>query len=142
MPPDIVDTDGDTMPDDYENANGLNPLIDDSALDLDGDGVSNIQEYNDGTAPNNIDSDGDGQHDGIDPNPLVADAIIYGDVAPTPLSDGIVNAADLLIMQRIVLGEILPNTTQMTNGDMFPVGSPDGSINVQDLIILQQSVLP
>ncbi len=29
----------------WELENGLNPLIDDSMLDIDGDGISNLQEY-------------------------------------------------------------------------------------------------
>ncbi|MCC6144988.1 MAG: hypothetical protein IT368_14380, partial [Candidatus Hydrogenedentes bacterium] len=37
--------------------------------DLDGDGLSGIQEQRLGTAPDQSDSDGDGIHDGIDPEP-------------------------------------------------------------------------
>lgn len=45
------DTDGDGMRDDWENAHGLNPLVNDSALDSDGDGRTNLQEYNANTDP-------------------------------------------------------------------------------------------
>jgi hypothetical protein len=45
------DTDGDGMPDGWEIANGLNPLKDDSAGDLDRDGKSNMEEYKSGTSP-------------------------------------------------------------------------------------------
>ncbi len=45
------DTDGDGMPDGFEALNGLNPNADDSALDLDGDGRTNLQEYQQGTNP-------------------------------------------------------------------------------------------
>jgi hypothetical protein len=41
----INDNDGDTMADDWETENGLNPLINDSAADPDGDGYTNIEEY-------------------------------------------------------------------------------------------------
>jgi len=47
-----TDDDNDGMPDDWELSYGLNPLEDDAASDPDGDDVSNINEYNLGTAPN------------------------------------------------------------------------------------------
>jgi len=46
-----VDTDGDGMLDVWENAHSLNPTVNDAALDPDGDGASNLQEYNRGTDP-------------------------------------------------------------------------------------------
>jgi hypothetical protein len=80
------DGDGDGIPDIYETANGLNPAVNDSALDLDGDGLKNIDEYTLGTIANNPDSDADGLRDGVETstgtytsatntgtNPLVAD---------------------------------------------------------------------
>ncbi|XPV67462.1 MAG: PKD domain-containing protein [Halarcobacter sp.] len=51
-----VDTDNDGMSDEYENTNGLNPQVDDSQDDLDNDGKTNIQEYQDGTKPNDANS--------------------------------------------------------------------------------------
>ncbi len=44
------DTDGDGLRDDYEVRHGLNPLVNDGALDADGDGVNNLEEYRRGTA--------------------------------------------------------------------------------------------
>jgi subtilisin family serine protease len=49
----INDDDGDGMAGDWEAANGLNPLVDDSAADTDGDGYSNLQEYLARTDPRN-----------------------------------------------------------------------------------------
>ena len=47
------DDDNDGMPDDWELANGFNPLNPkDALLDKDGDGVSNLNEYKNGTDPN------------------------------------------------------------------------------------------
>ncbi|MFZ5759505.1 MAG: hypothetical protein ACOY32_07740 [Thermodesulfobacteriota bacterium] len=40
-----IDSDNDGMPDSWEAANGLNPTHDDSALDKNGDGYTNIEEY-------------------------------------------------------------------------------------------------
>ncbi len=48
-----TDFDSDGMPDGWEYKYGLNPTIDDSSGDLDGDGKSNIDEYNNGTPPDN-----------------------------------------------------------------------------------------
>jgi len=46
------DDDNDGMPDEWELTYGLNPLEDDAGGDPDGDEVSNINEFNLGTAPN------------------------------------------------------------------------------------------
>lgn len=47
------DDDNDGIPDDYEIANGLNPLDpNDAAADSDGDGASNLAEYQAGSDPN------------------------------------------------------------------------------------------
>jgi len=41
-----MDTDGDGMPDSWERANGTDPMRDDASGDMDGDGVSNLDEFN------------------------------------------------------------------------------------------------
>jgi hypothetical protein len=65
-----TDTDNDGLPDDWEIDNfgdlGQNP-----SNDTDGDGLTNIQEYNLETDPTDTDTDDDGLLDGEDPNPLV-----------------------------------------------------------------------
>ena len=57
------DDDNDGMPDDWEIANDLDPLVDDSGSDPDGDGLTNIEEFNAGTNPQDPDTDGDGRSD-------------------------------------------------------------------------------
>jgi hypothetical protein len=64
--PNNPDTDGDGMPDGWEVGNSLNPLADDSSLDADGDGLSNLDEHLRGTDPLVADTDGDGYTDGIE----------------------------------------------------------------------------
>jgi hypothetical protein len=58
------DTDGDGMPDWWEELVGLDPDIDDANLDYDGDGLTNLEEFLYGTNPWEADTDGDGIPDG------------------------------------------------------------------------------
>jgi glucose/arabinose dehydrogenase len=52
--PEVVDTDGDGISDEWELAYGLNPnLASDASLDLDGDGFTNLKEFLAGTDPQN-----------------------------------------------------------------------------------------
>ena len=73
-----LDTDMDGMPDEWERDYGLDALTDDTAGDLDEDGLSNLGEYNADTYPNDTDSEDDGMPDGWEVQyglePLVNDA--------------------------------------------------------------------
>ncbi len=122
--------------------------IDVAVLDSDGDGLSDYDEINIyGTLPGNPDSDGDFINDGDEINnasdPL--DALSWpnfadGDIAPLGSPDGQVNAADYLVAQRIVLGEVPATSLELSHGDLYPAGSPDGLINTSDLILLLKLV--
>ena len=46
------DTDSDSIPDEWELANNLDPEVNDTDLDPDADGLTNLEEYNAGTDPN------------------------------------------------------------------------------------------
>ena len=59
-----ADSDGDGMPDTYEDRHDLNPQRDDCSEDVDWDGLTNCQEYNHGTNPTDADSDNGGENDG------------------------------------------------------------------------------
>lgn len=66
-----LDTDGDGIPDSYETANGLDPYSNDANGDLDGDGLTNLEEYHLGTEADNPDTDGDGIADAQDDDPTL-----------------------------------------------------------------------
>jgi len=59
------DSDGDGLPDSYENQYAfLNSQVSsDASQDQDGDGLTNFQEYQAGSSPTNTDTDGDGLSD-------------------------------------------------------------------------------
>lgn len=62
-----ADTDKDEIEDDFERQHGLNPNdLSDAKQDFDGDGLSNLAEFNMGTNPTNSDTDGDGVSDGVE----------------------------------------------------------------------------
>ena len=88
------DSDNDGLPDGWESQNGLDPMDpSDAGEDPDGDGLTNLEEFEHGTDPNNPDTDGeglldneeleigtdplnpdtdgDGMNDFIDPDPLI-----------------------------------------------------------------------
>jgi len=74
--PNSDDTDADTMPDGWEIGNGTNALADDSAVDLDGDGLTNLEEYGYGTSPTNPDTDGDTLDDAAEINVYHTDPLL------------------------------------------------------------------
>jgi len=63
-----------------------------------------------------------------------------GDLAPLGNPDGVVNAADYLVAQRIVLGQLTATPLELAHGDLYPVGAPDGVIDMSDLLLILQII--
>ncbi len=121
------DQDGDGLPDAWETAHGLNPRIghgiNGAAGDPDHDGLSNIDEWANGTDPQNADTDGDGLPDQWEvenlTDPLRADGIhgANGD----PDGDGLLNKDEMRL------------GTDPQNWDTDGDGLPDGYEVVEGL---------
>ena len=62
------DSDGDGMPDYWEELYGLNLLLDDSLFDPDSDGLNNLNEFTHQSNPGLADTDEDGLNDGAEVN--------------------------------------------------------------------------
>lgn len=67
--------------------------------------------------------------------------VVTGDLAPRGNTDGILNAADLLVLERIVLEGQTPSAKELLAGDVAPLGGSDGELNVGDLVVLERAVL-
>ncbi len=117
----FIDADKDGMADAWETAHGLDPETNDRNGDLDGDGLTNIQEYVLGTDPDNPDSDGDGMPDGWEVrhglNPLVNDANADAD------GDGM-NNRDEFLTGRTPLKGTVPDLGGVINLRIYQPGRP------------------
>jgi PKD repeat protein len=106
-----TDSDLDGMPDAWEATYGLNPNFpNDAGYDKDGDGLTNLEEYQLGTDPTNPDTDGDGMSDRWEViynlNPLVNDASGDND------NDGLTNLTEYQYGANPAYSD--------TNGDQMP----------------------
>lgn len=130
------DDDNDGLSDSLEISIGSNPLL----ADTDGDGLDDGDEVNThGTDPLLVDTDSDGVSDGNEistgTDPLTPDST--GDLAPRGSPDGVLNAADALILQRLLLGLILPAAIELIIGDL----NGNGGLDTGDLLLLERDVL-
>lgn len=55
--------------------------------------------------------------------------------------DEFVNVVDILLAQRIALGEMPPDDIQLLRGDVAPLGAPDGQIDTADLLLITRKAL-
>jgi len=132
------DIDGDGL----DNATELSLETDPANPDSDGDGLTDGEEVNTyGTDPNESDSDSDGLSDGdevithgTDPN-----VSNVGDVGPRGSPDNQLNAADLVVLTRLVTGVITP--APMSLEIILADINHDNEIDVADLLLLQEAIL-
>ena len=85
------DPDKDGMPTRWELLYGLNPYVDDSKEDLDNDQLSNLDEYLNGTLPNDPDSDHGGENDRSELGSNQSNYDPRDDRMPRPLDCGVVD---------------------------------------------------
>ena len=141
--PNAVDGDGDGL---VDGADGVVPVSLYSGVDANGDGFVD-GELGVGTNATNPDTDLDGFSDGQEvyfhSDPLLGtDTPATGDVN----EDGKVNAADVLLVTRHILGLSLLDTDQQVRADVAPVTGqgipdPDGEINAGDLLRIEQKAM-
>jgi len=130
------DADNDGLLNTDEAIHETDPLINDT----DGDTLLDGEEVNThGTVPTNSDTDGDDISDGDEVNVYGTDPNTsnVGDVGPRGSPDNQLNAADLVVMLRLVTGAITPATLEQILADI----NNDDLIDVADLLLLQQAVL-
>lgn len=127
-----LDTDNDGLDnaiDDDDDNDGILDINDSNPLDTDNDGLDNAADDDD---------DNDGFTDGNDPLPLIYN-YANGDLNDS----GAVDAADILIAERITLDLETATTPHLQHGDVRPQGAPDGIIDLSDtLMIVREALSP
>ncbi len=154
--PTNIDTDGDGLSDyeevawdgdalSYDPAQDLNPL----SSDTDGDWLTDFNEVRStGTNPLNKDTDGDGFKDGTEVaanyDPLSQTNFpVWGDIN----NDRVVNAADVLIANRAVLGLVTLTSDQLARGNVAPLvngapaTSPADVFTIADLLLITRKAM-
>ena len=132
------DTDNDALSDyDEDRTYNTDPLL----ADTDADGLTDGDEVNIyGTDPVLSDSDSDGLLDGDELNTYGTDPLFTnnpGDLAPRGAPDGQLNAGDVLILTRLVTGQITATPGELLLGDL----NNNGELDAGDIVLLQRAVL-
>jgi len=121
-----ADTDGDGIPDSWAISRGLDPNISAAQNDDDGDGLTNLQEYQNHTDPQHSDTDRDGYSDGDE----IAQGIDPNDFGSNPGSSSSV-LADVIMALRVLAGITDLNVVIADlNGD--------GKIGIEEVIYILQ----
>jgi hypothetical protein len=104
--------------------------------DIDGDGLDNATELLLGTFPDVADSDSDGLDDGDEVNLYGSDPTHddSGDLAPRGNPDGSLNAGDMVVLLRLVLGLETPDTRETALADM----NHDSQLDAADVLLLAE----
>ncbi len=139
--PEGLSSDGDDLPDEWEWRN-LGTLGRDGTGDLDGDGLTDFEEYESGTNPASADTDGDGLPDaweidnGLDP-------LDASDAALDPDGDGLSNLAEFEAgtdpAKADTDGDGMPDDWELTVGtdplSADAVADPDGDclVNLDEM---------
>jgi len=127
----LVDSDVDDIADTSDNC----PAVpNNNQANLDGDAFGDLCD-------DDIDGDGftvaQGDLDDYDPNVFPGSIVTDGDVN----GNGAINAGDLILMQRHVLGLVTLDADSITRGDLYPAGVGDDVLTIQDYLLLQQLIL-
>jgi len=133
------DDDNDGLTDSEESVLGTDPLL----ADTDDDGLSDSEEIVWGTDPLDPYTDADSFKDGMEAlagyDPLDGgDYPVWGDID----NNRVVNAADVLLATRAVLGMMTLNSAQLARGNVAPLvggvpdSSPDDDFTVADMLLI------
>lgn len=131
----LIDSDNDGLSNVAEIQLGINALNPDTDGDGLADGAGGIVPV--AALPDGIDSDGDGYVDGeqdFGTDPLTSNR---GDVGPRGTPDDQLTLSDLIVLTRLVTGEITPSILESVLADI----NDDNQINAADLLLLQQFLL-
>lgn len=131
----LIDSDSDLLTNVEEIALGTNAL----SSDTDGDGLNDADEINTySTDPLMSDTDADGLNDGDEVTLWSTDPTTsnVADLAPVGARDGIINAADYMILLRMISGEMTATAADVTFGDL----NYNGSLDVGDAVLMSQVV--